>query len=149
MIRTTRYQGAIMRQRQILLIQHREHDTGRSYWLLPGGGREDGETEEQCVQREMREETHLDVTVERLLLDESPMPGAKIYQRHKTFLCHPLAGEARPGVEPEPEAAANYAIVKVGWFDVDDEATWGVSITNDPITSSMLRRIREALRSGP
>lgn len=44
MIRDIRYQAAIIHNRQILLIQHREHASGRSYWLLPGGGREAKET---------------------------------------------------------------------------------------------------------
>ena len=55
--RHTRYQAAIMIGSQILLIRHEEHNHGRTYWLLPGGGREDGESEEECVIREMREET--------------------------------------------------------------------------------------------
>jgi len=65
-----RYQGAIVNEQQILLIRHKEPASGQSYWLLPGGGKEDGETEEGCVIREIREETHLEVKVERLLLFE-------------------------------------------------------------------------------
>ncbi|MBU0492450.1 MAG: NUDIX hydrolase [Chloroflexi bacterium] len=134
-----------MRGRRILLICHREHDSGRTYWLIPGGGREPGETEEQCVQREMREETNLDVVVERLLLDERTIPGARVYQRQKTYLCQAIDGEARPGIEPEPEAAANYGITAVRWVDIDDEAAWGALILDDPITGPLLRRIRAAL----
>jgi ADP-ribose pyrophosphatase YjhB (NUDIX family) len=69
-MRTIRYQGAIQLSDHLLLIKHREHADGRTYWLLPGGGRENGETEEACFIREIGEETHLDVAVERLLLDE-------------------------------------------------------------------------------
>ena len=53
MSRTTRYQAAIMRGEEILLIKHQEHKTGNAYWVLPGGGIEDGETEIQCIQREV------------------------------------------------------------------------------------------------
>ena len=49
MNRPTRYQGAIVRGNHILLIQHREHASRRSYWLLPGGGREDGETDRKML----------------------------------------------------------------------------------------------------
>ncbi len=146
MERIVRYQGAIIADDgKILLIQHREHGTGRAYWLLPGGGREDDESEAECVRREMQEETTLDVIVERLLLDEAAIPGG-IYQRLKTFLCRPVAGTAAPGYEPEPEAA-EYAIVAVGWWDLYDESTWHLSIIADPITSTVLRRIRTALVS--
>ncbi len=34
MQRTIRYQGAVIRDNQILLIQHRHHGDGRSYWPL-------------------------------------------------------------------------------------------------------------------
>ena len=53
---------------EILLIKHQEHKNGRAYWLLPGGGIEDSETEVQCAEREVREETNLEVKVACLLL---------------------------------------------------------------------------------
>jgi 8-oxo-dGTP pyrophosphatase MutT (NUDIX family) len=46
MSRIIRYQGAIIKDHLVLLLRHREHKTGRSYWLFPGGGIEEGETEE-------------------------------------------------------------------------------------------------------
>src|SRR5437899_1383697 len=99
MSRVIRYQGAILYNHQLLLIKHREHATGHSYWVIPGGGIEVGEAEEACVQREMHEETHLEVEVGRLLLDEPAAPGG-VYQRRKTYLCRPISGEAQPGYEP-------------------------------------------------
>jgi ADP-ribose pyrophosphatase YjhB (NUDIX family) len=144
MRRTTRYQGAIIRNHHILLIKHCEHASGEDYWVIPGGGREDGETEEQCVEREMMEETHLSVAVKRLLLDEVGHPDEP-YLRLKTYLCLPVAGEARPGHEPELEAAEHYAITEVGWFDLRDETTWGAKVTRDPFTYPLLQRIRNVL----
>ena len=69
--RDIRYQGAIIRDHQILLIKHRENEGGRSYWILPRGGIEPGKTEEDCVIREMKEETNLDVRVVSLLQKET------------------------------------------------------------------------------
>jgi ADP-ribose pyrophosphatase YjhB (NUDIX family) len=146
--RITRYQAAIVRGEEILLIKHREHKDGRSYWVLPGGGIESGETETECVGREVREETNLEVSIERLLLDEPPMfDNGGMYQRFKTYLCRPVANEPSPGYEPEPDAAALYAIVEVGWFNLADERTWNDLIANDPITAPALRRIRTALEN--
>lgn len=145
MNRVIRYQAAILRERQILLIQHREHG-GRSYWLLPGGGREDGETEEECVLREVREETGLDVQIVKLVLDTPEPPGGS-YRRHKTYWCIPIAGEARPGYEPEPEVAAIYAIAAVRWLDLNDESTWGEEITRDRFTYPELKAIQEAFQT--
>jgi 8-oxo-dGTP pyrophosphatase MutT (NUDIX family) len=144
MSRTTRYQGAIIRNDRMLLIKHHEYATGHDYWVIPGGGREDGETEEECVIREVKEETHLDVTVMQLLLDEPGHPGG-VYQRLKTYLCIPTAGEAYPGYEPELEVAEAYAITEVGWFDLRDEATWGEKVVTDPFTYPLLQRIRATL----
>jgi hypothetical protein len=47
--------------------------------------------------------------VDRLLLDEPGLPGG-VYRRMKTYLCRVMAGEVRPGYEPEVEAAAEYGI---------------------------------------
>lgn len=144
MPRYARYQGAIVRDDQILLIQHTNHDSGRSYWLIPGGGIEPDESEEACVAREMWEETNLRVRVERLLLDEPAEPGT-IYQRRKTYLCLIESGEARPGYEPEEDAAAAYGITAVAWFDLRDPASWGPHVQSSGWTHGQLQRVRVAL----
>ena len=144
MARTIRYQGAIIRDHHILLITHTEYQTGRSYWVIPGGGIEPDETEEACVQREMQEETNLRVHVQSLLLDEPSTPGG-IYQRRKTYICHVLEGEAQPGYEPEPDVASTYGITAVGWFDLRHPATWNDQVVQDPITYPQLQRIQAAL----
>jgi ADP-ribose pyrophosphatase YjhB (NUDIX family) len=148
MQRIARYQGAIVRDDHILLIKHTHHDTARSYWLIPGGGIEQGEAEEACVAREMWEETCLQVRVERLLLDEPAEPGG-FYQRRKTYLCHVEAGEPRPGYEPEAEAAAVYGITDVAWFDLRDPAAWPAELVGERITFPLLQRLRAALGYPP
>ncbi len=148
MRRTIRYQGAILRGNDILLVQHYEIVGGRSYWLLPGGGREEGETEEQCVIREMKEETGLDVKVEQLCMDELS-PSDEVYDRHKTYLCTILAGEAQAGYEPEPEVAGHYAIAAVGWFDLGSEAGWGEKVISDRYTYPELKQIQTILGYQP
>ena len=142
--RTVRYQGAIRRGDHLLLIKHRENSCDRAYWLLPGGGRENGESEEECVEREMREETNLDVSVERLLLDE-PAEHYGTYQRKKTYLCRIVGGEARPGYEPEAQAAEIYTITDIGWFDLRHPENWDALAISDSITFPQLQRIRTAL----
>jgi 8-oxo-dGTP pyrophosphatase MutT (NUDIX family) len=145
MPRTVRCQGAIVQDHQLLLIQHREHASGRGYWVLPGGGQEANESEEDCVVREMREETGLEVQVERLLLDEPAIPVI-VYQRRKTYLCRVLGGQATPGFEPEVEVAEAYGIVAVQWFDLRDPATWEPQVLKDATTVRQLRKIQAALR---
>lgn len=147
MPRQTRYQGFILYNHQILLIKHSQLSTGLSYWVIPGGGRDGAETEEECVIREMKEETNLDVRIERLVFDE-PAPAGGVYQWRKTYLCTPVSGEASPGYEPEPEAAAEYAISEVRWFDLRDPSGWEVELKDDPFTYPQLAQLREHLGYG-
>ena len=51
--RDVRYQAAIVREDHVLLLKVVDIDSGAMFWLLPGGGREGGESEEACVQREV------------------------------------------------------------------------------------------------
>jgi 8-oxo-dGTP pyrophosphatase MutT (NUDIX family) len=142
--RHTRYQGAIIKDHRILLIVHKQRSTGRAYWVIPGGGIEGSESEEECVIREMKEETNLDVTIDRLVFDEPAHPDS-VYEWRKTFTCHPVSGEASPGYEPEPDAAANYSISEVRWFDLRDEVGWDDELCQDPYTYPQLVRLREVL----
>lgn len=144
MARHTRYPGAIIREHTILLIRHRRHSSGRTYWVFPGGGIEEGESEEECVVREMQEETNLKVEVEKLVIDEPGHPGG-VYKRRKTYLCRPIAGIPKPGYEPEEEAAAAYSIAEVRWFDLRNENAWEKLLIRDPITYPQLKRLQEAL----
>ena len=140
--REIRYQGAIVKDHRVLLITHQEHRSNRIYWVIPGGGIEYGESETQCVIREMKEETNLVVNVDRLLLDE-PAPSRGIYKRLKTYLCSIVNGTPAPG--SEPEASDYYSITSVQWFDLRDPASWHPDMRADDITRGQVERIRDAL----
>jgi 8-oxo-dGTP diphosphatase len=57
-----------------LLLIKRGHDPGAGLWSLPGGRVEPGETDQQAVAREVREETNLTVEC-RGLLGRAELPG--------------------------------------------------------------------------
>ena len=70
--------GAVIIQRDKILLEKRGNDPGRGKWSIPGGIVELGESPEQAVIREVREETGLVVDAPELIdvvssvtLDES------------------------------------------------------------------------------
>ena len=60
-----RVTGIFIENEKILLVKQKVSD--KRNWSLPGGKLEQGETIEQGIIREMREETGLDVEIIRLL----------------------------------------------------------------------------------
>jgi 8-oxo-dGTP pyrophosphatase MutT (NUDIX family) len=58
--RGVRYQAAIIEEHRVLLLRVFLREDGREIWIFPGGGREPGESEAECLRRELREETHLE-----------------------------------------------------------------------------------------
>src|SRR5574341_2390559 len=67
---TVRYQAAILQNDHLLLLKVWDHaSTGRTFWVIPGGGRHGDETEEDYVKREAVEESHFQVELGRLILD--------------------------------------------------------------------------------
>ncbi|GCE16664.1 NUDIX domain-containing protein [Dictyobacter kobayashii] len=73
------------RQGQILLALRR--DIG--WWNLPGGGMEIGETVEEAVHREVREETGLEIEIEQLVGVYSKPQKQEVVL---TFRCHVIGG---------------------------------------------------------
>ena len=79
-----------------LLITQRQADAHLGgLWEFPGGKREAGETFEQCLVREIREELGVDIAVGELfeeLAHDYPEKSVHL----KFFLCKLLSGEPQP-----------------------------------------------------
>lgn len=86
-------QGVIRSERGILLTM-RDDLWG---WELPGGTPESGETPEQTLVREVREETGLDVEVERAVGDYV-RSGFRPHTA-RVYRCRPVGGRLRAGPE--------------------------------------------------
>ncbi len=82
------------------ILLHQRTDNGR--WALPGGTMETGETADQCVIREVKEETGFDVEVVRLIgVYSDPVHTTITYPDGNTiayvsllFECRVLGGKA-------------------------------------------------------
>jgi 8-oxo-dGTP diphosphatase len=84
----------------------RRRDIG--WWNLPGGGLEPGETVEQGVAREVREEVGVEIRIVRLVGVYSKPQKREVVL---TFLCALANDEATPMVSDE--------VSEVGWFSAD------------------------------
>lgn len=83
---------------ELLLIKHRKPT--RSYWVLPGGHLDYGETLEGCAVRELKEETNLAIRVERMLyVSEAIAPDQSRHIVNLYYLARLLGGELRRGEE--------------------------------------------------
>ena len=51
--------AVVLRGGKILVCQRKDDDTFGGYWEFPGGKQEEGETLEQCLARELREELNI------------------------------------------------------------------------------------------
>ena len=58
-----RVAGILIENNKILLIEHLKKN--KKYWLVPGGGVDWGESTAEALIREYKEETNLDITVEK------------------------------------------------------------------------------------
>jgi 8-oxo-dGTP diphosphatase len=88
--------GAVIlnEQGQILLCKHTYHR--HNPWGMPGGDIKFGESPDQAVRRELREETGLSVQATRLLLVES---SKEIHKVGLTYHCTGLSGTFKPNEE--------------------------------------------------
>lgn len=98
-IPTTRVSVVVIDDSKILLVRHRKGS--RQYWVLPGGRLEYGENFFECAVRELKEETGLDVEVERLLfLSEAIAPDRSRHIVNIYLKAKVVGGVMRVGNEP-------------------------------------------------
>jgi len=82
----------VMRGTKVLICQRKDDDTFGGYWEFPGGKQECGESLEQCLARELREELNITATPTAALPPvEHRYPQACV--RLHPFVCEHQAGE--------------------------------------------------------
>jgi mutator protein MutT len=87
--------GLIFRSGQLLITQRHASAHLGGLWEFPGGKREPGETFEQCLARELREELGVEVSVGELI-EELTHDYAEKSVHLKFFRCTLVSGEPQP-----------------------------------------------------
>ena len=112
--------GGSSDQRQEVLLLLR---TSPRAWELPGGAVEPGESPEVAVLREVKEETGLDVRIDRLL-GRYRRTGFRPH-RSPVYVCSYVSGVPR----------RNWESIRVEWFPIDDLPSglfpWYVPVIQD------------------
>lgn len=104
----------ITRDSKVLLIHRRKN--GEEYWVFPGGGVEEGETWEQALVREVKEELNLEVLNHELaFMDLNSKDG----NEHPYYFCKVSEGTAEiVGEEKDRNSPENF--YELVWIPVSE-----------------------------
>jgi TDG/mug DNA glycosylase family protein len=129
---------------RLLLVRFDHPVTGESWWALPGGGVADGETDEEAMRRELREETgfaDLDLgPVVWTRAHDFAWLGRLLRQRERFYVVRVAAGEPAPTVD-----LAGEAVTDVRWWTLDALEEAAVQLA----PRSLVPALRTLLRDGP
>jgi 8-oxo-dGTP diphosphatase len=126
--------GVVVRDGRVLLIRRgKEPLYGR--WLIPGGTVELGESLEQALVRELREETGLDVEPLEMLtaFDRIEREGESVVYHYVIvdYLCRSPSGEARAGSDA----------LELAWVGRDELAAYDLPRKAVEVVEDAFRRV--------
>lgn len=132
--------GIVVRGPRVLITRRQAGDSFAGYWEFPGGKREDGESIEQCVVRELWEECELAVVTERAL--------AVVEHAYPTALVrlHPYFCRDANGGEP---AVKLVCVAEARWVLPGELAQYQFPPANGPLIAAVMAAMGESGRERP
>jgi len=114
-----RVRAVIIKDNKVLTIKRTKPN--ETYWVIPGGGVEDKETNEEALVREIKEELGIDIKIDKLILELSSKKPETLNQKEHFYLCHIIGGEIGTGKGPEYKEDSKYiGTHDIEWLNIKD-----------------------------
>ena len=101
--------GVLVSAGRVLVCQRRADQPHPAKWEFPGGKRDPGETMEDCLRRELREELDIEADV-----------GAELWRTEFTYPGRPAVALTFFRVDAYRGAIANRVFADVRWAEIDE-----------------------------
>lgn len=119
--------AAIVRNNTILCAQRGDGKTLAGYWEFPGGKIEAGETPQEALRREIKEELLCDIDVfKQICTSEQTYDFGTV--RLTIFICRLVAGEPHRTEHRRMEWVASDEMPSLDWAPADAEAVRRISV---------------------
>lgn len=117
----SRVRAVIIENGKLLTIKRTKSDL--VYWVIPGGGVEEGETRENALMRECREELGISVKIRDLILEIDSKKPETLGQKEYFYLVDIIDGVLGSGQGPEFKNNSGYSgQYDIEWVEITDLA---------------------------
>lgn len=117
--------GILIEDNQVLLVHLLSPVSNSMVWMPPGGGLEFGESIEECLKREFKEETGFQVQVKELaFVDELVRPPFHALELY--YYVNKESGSLKRGRDPEHDSDLQL-IDEVGWIPLSQLSSLSVA----------------------
>lgn len=117
-MKTIRVSAAVIHKDGRIYTTRRAYGTFKGFWEFPGGKREEGESGEEAILREIKEELSIDIKVEKFLgTIEYDYPEFHLVMDN--YLCSISNGEIELSVHDDANRVDLNDINSVNWLPAD------------------------------